>query len=532
MAARQRLTIFLLHDVEDFADALDEGANQSVDLQDVTGIDGRFFWRSRPASPPPWVDYLRPVLSEVPGPLRSSSASGLLLLRTAGHQFALTFGYGRSLLDLSKVVRQFGLRVALNTIDHEQIRSVDTKTFEDMVVSRNTQVSRSTELPVFGVDVSRDILRAVTGEPRDKQRFGKRVSGADAAVLNIGAGVVDLPTVCRDLLEAYNDTAYRERFSWVDDLAIVQDDGVTERLDGMLAQQLRDADTSSTHLAMPDSIDWQDVDAFRIAGTRGAECDDLDLDEYLANLGDGTRTITPQLLRSRSVGIRFTRADEFENRWRLYQCLVSEQRIDDQLYVLIEGRWFEVSPTLAGRVDAFASRLGHTPVALPPSERGEHEADYNRRLAEAESGERLCLDAKVLRPEGATSGVEFCDVLSSDGTLLHVKRRSRSSTLSHLFAQGVVGATTLLSDGDFRTRLRAAIAAQADGADERWRDLIPGPERVPAREQFRVSYVVIANSTKAGNDWLPFFSKLNLMQSARTLSNLGIAVTLDRVDVL
>ncbi len=34
----------------------------------------------------------------------------------------------------------------------------------------------------------------------------------------------------------------------------------------------------------------------------------------------------------------------------------------------------------------------------------------------------------------------------------------------------------------------------------------------------------------AGNDWLPFFSKLNLMQSARALQNLGIDVTLDRVE--
>lgn len=76
-----------------------------------------------------------------------------------------------------------------------------------MVVSRNTQVSRSTELPTFGVDVARDILRAVTGEPRD-ERFGKRVSGADAVVLNIEAGAGDLPTLCRDLLDAYNDTAY------------------------------------------------------------------------------------------------------------------------------------------------------------------------------------------------------------------------------------------------------------------------------------------------------------------------------------
>lgn len=316
----------------------------------------------------------------------------------------------------------------------------------------------------------------------------------------------------------------------MDDLAIVQSKATIEELDETLAEQLRSGDTSNTHLAMPDPLDWADIDAFRIAPTRSREYGDLDLDEYLAQLGDASGDITAERLRNRAVSVRFARSTDWDRRWTLYQCLVSEQRADDRLYVLIEGRWFEVSPTLAERVDNFTSRLGHAPLALPSSTRGEAEADYNRRLALAAGGDRLCLDGEILRPEGATSGLEFCDVLTSDGTLLHVKRKSRSSTLSHLFAQGVVSATTLLGDAEFRVRLREVIAAMTGGAAHRWSDLIPGADQQPARDNFRVSYVVIANSRKPGNDWLPFFSKLNLMQSARALQNLGIDVTLDRVE--
>lgn len=46
-----------------------------------------------------------------------------------------------------------------------------------------------------------------------------------------------------------------------------------------------------------------------------------------------------------------------------------------------------------------------------------------------------------------------------------------------------------------------------------------------------MTFVVIANSTKAGNDWLPFFSKLNLMQHGRQLQNLGFGVRLSRVQL-
>lgn len=530
MATRQRLTIFLLDDVSTFEDALEDPQTLHVDVQPAAGLDGVFYWTSRRATPPPWVSYLAPALSEVPKKLRSSSASGLLLLRAGGRYFAVTFGYGRGLLNPAKIVRQFGLRVALNTIDHEQIRSLDTKTFEDMVVSRNTQVSRSTDLPVFGVDVSRDILRAVTGEPRDRARFGKRVSGSDPVILTITSGVLDIPKICQELLTAFADTAYRQRFGWVDDLAIVRDDKLLAALDDLLAEQLRNGDTTSTHMAMPDPIDWSDINAFRIAGTRKVEYDDLDLDEYLTQLGSGISSFTPQVLRSRGVALQFSRGSDFERRWSLYQCLVSEQRIGDQLYVLIEGRWFEVSSTLSERVDAVMGALKRAPIKLLPSTRGEHEDDYNRRLAQAADADRVCLDAKILRPTGAASGIEFCDVLSRDGTLVHVKRKSRSSTLSHLFAQGVVSATTLLGDPEFRGRLRELIASGVGKDGIPWDDVIPGPQDVPDRERFRVSYVVIANSTRPGTSWLPFFSKLNLMQSVKTLQNMGIGVTLDRVD--
>lgn len=49
-------------------------------------------------------------------------------------------------------------------------------------MSTNTQASKSAELPTFGVDVSRDILRAITGEPRDPA-FSKRLTGADSSVV-------------------------------------------------------------------------------------------------------------------------------------------------------------------------------------------------------------------------------------------------------------------------------------------------------------------------------------------------------------
>lgn len=527
-----RLTIYLLRDVVSAEDAITPDKKAAVlALDPSSGVDGTFFYSSRAASRPAWVTFVQPLLAGPQLSLTTSSASGLLILKADQRFFALTFGYGRSFLDQSKVEHQFGLKVALNRIDPRHIRSLDTKTFEDMVVTKNTQASKSSELPTFGVDVSRDMLRAVTGEPRDKS-FAKRLSGSDALVLNLEIAPADLPKLCGELLLAFSDDSYKANFEWIDHLALVSDVTTTAELNKLLEHQLIAGDTSNTHMAMPEAIDWEDVDAFRIGGTRAEEYDDLDLDEYLTRLGDKCSDITIDRLKSRQVSVRFSRTNDFDARWNVYQCLVTEQRLRSKLHVLIEGRWFAVSDSLVDKVDQFAASLPPSSTTLIASRTGEVEADYNSRLTATLPTRLLLLDTKIKRPGGAASGIEVCDVLASNGEFIHVKRKSRSSTLSHLFAQGTVSATTFVADGSFRDEIRKSIESDTvDPQRSLWLDLIPEGNQSVDRSKYSVSYVVIANSKRSGNDWLPFFSKLNLMQNGQQLLNLGFKVSVSRVDV-
>jgi uncharacterized protein (TIGR04141 family) len=532
MTAR-RLTFYLLREeVEEFDEALDpDKASTSVELAVESGVRGRFHYITPRPSTPAWVGFVQPLLADPLDDIRSSSTSALLLLRSSGRIFALTFGYGRSLLDLSKIEFQFGLRVALNRIDPRQIRSLDTKTFEDLVVSTTTQASKSAELPTFGVDVSKDILRAVTGEPRDS-KFAKRIAGADSLVMSVEAEPRELPVLCADLLEAFTADDYKADFGWIDQLALVRNNDQVAALNELLVEQLQRGEAGTTHLAMPETIDWEDIDAFKIGGTRGHVYDDLDLEEYLDHLGDEGATLTLENLKQRPVSIRFGRSGNFDKRWNLYQCIVTEQRLNEQLYVLIEGRWFAISESLVQEVDQFVADLPEPRINLIAARPGEIEADYNTRLAASSPDHLLKLDARIKRPGGASSGIEFCDVLSDGGDLVHVKRKSRSSTLSHLFAQGSVSATTFLSDGHFRTEIRKVIEDEvAGGTLSSWLNVVPAADQTVDRAQYRVTFVVVVNSDREGRDWLPFFSKLNLMQQGRQLANMGFGVAIARAPI-
>lgn len=527
----RRLTVHLLQGVDAFDDALDarHPTPEFTSTLESSAVDGRLYYSSRPATPPTWVSFLTPLTGPLPTTLTTSSASGLLVMRARARYFALTFGFGRSLLDLSKVERNFGLRVALNRIDPGRLRSMDTKTFEDLVVTTSTQASKSADLPAFGVDVSKDILRAVTGEPRDTS-FAKRLSGSNALVINTDRDVTDLTALCSDLLDAFEDDAYKDNFEWIDHLGIVEDPAIVQALNDQMVAQLILANTDDTHMAMPELINWEDIDSFKINGTRGITYDDLDLDEYLKHLDKKRDSISLDRLKSWRVSIKYSRSSEYERKWSVYDCLVSEQRLNTTLYVLIEGRWLVVSESLAADVDNYASGLSAVATALVPSQQGEAEKAYNQRLVASDPGKLLLLDAKIKRPGGATSGIELCDVLASSGELIHVKRKSRSSTLSHLFAQGSVSAATLVGDPIFREEMRQVISDMTDEQTRQtWLELVPPGTAQIDKTRYRVSYVVIANSAKNGADWLPFFSKLNLMQQGRQLNNLGFNVSLSRV---
>jgi uncharacterized protein (TIGR04141 family) len=538
----QRLNIFLLReDWVDFDKALaapeettsSASLTRTVGLAEGSGLDGRFYYQPRHPKPAAWARYVQPALADQLESVVSASSAGVLVLRASGRLFALTFGFGKALLDMTCVERRFGLKVALNRIDPLLMRSMDTKTFDEMVVTKRTQTSRSSDLPAFGVDISRDILRAVTGKPRDRG-FALSLSGSDGLVLSVARPVGDLAELLEELLRAYAETTYKENFDWIDHLQVVEGGALRDSLDGALLAELRSGRALTTHMAPPEPLEWDEIDVFaaKIGGAGRMEFEELDLNDYLDALGEEVSDLSIELLKHRRVSVRFGRTGEFDDRWSVYDCLVSEQRIAGALHVLIEGEWFAVDDTLVKRVESFNAQLPSTQVALPPGRKGEPEGAYNLRAVQGDLDDLLMLDTKIVRPGGASSGVEPCDILTAAGEFIHVKRKARSSTLSHLFSQGSVSAEAILDDRVFRGKVRDAIRERAGDRDpRRWLEAVPEDIEPGAATGLTVSYVVIAESDKPGLNWLPFFSQLNLMQHARPLRNAGFTVTVTRIPV-
>lgn len=525
MANTRKLTVMLLKEyVKSARDALrDPLSLHNAPLDKVADIQGEIWYRASKEKYPDWLSLLEELTTAHFNMVRSKSTSAVLFVRSAGRILAFTFGHGRNLLKPDSYEESFGLRVVLNLVDAGQIKSMDLQTYEDVVLSSRREVSRSADLDTFGVDVSRDILRAVTGRPKESV-IAKRLTGADALTLHTSLGPTELSRICEGTINAYKDDSYRDRFGWVDNIRRVRDEKLRQALDRRLEEALRAGDLEMVQMAFPEPQDWEEIDGLRIDGTGSQEYEDLDAEDYLEELRQHGRELTVDRLRQYRVRVRYAGAQDFVAKWTVYRCIAWETKVDDRAYALLGGEWFEIRRDFLEEVDKFAKSVRKIELGLPCAKKGESEGEYNTR-AVAGSNSWICLDGALVQARSHGGRIEFCDLLSKAKQIVHVKKRSRSSTLSHLFSQGVVSGLAFLRDAEVRGQLRQRIFEKS--GDRGWEDIVP--LEAPDARQYEVVYAVIDGRDRELPEGLPFFSRVNLMQHVRNVESAGYRVGFARI---
>jgi uncharacterized protein (TIGR04141 family) len=164
----------------------------------------------------------------------AKSASAVLLVPAGGRYLALAFGQGRFLLANDCWEERFGLKVVLNSVNQNSLRSIDKQTFDAVQKQSREQASHNASAFDFGFDIERDLLRAVTGIPDDAATLGHILTGMDAlkAHLSVDLAQIDIPL--NSCLRKYAEDSYKNTFPWVDHIAPVKSKETIARLDQML----------------------------------------------------------------------------------------------------------------------------------------------------------------------------------------------------------------------------------------------------------------------------------------------------------
>jgi uncharacterized protein (TIGR04141 family) len=252
-----------------------------------------------------------------------SSAGALFAITHKKKLFALTFGTGRFLLKQDCWEERFGLRVALNCIGDNTVKSIDKHTLDPLARHTREQASREATASEFGLDIEQDLLRAVTGTPNDSA-YGKWITGMDTLHIAVPVTISGLPDLLERVYDKYLDTSYRKNFPWVDQIAEVRDPGLLGELNKLLVEKLRSGQRENAWMAVPEVISWESVGGFRFPASSGPriEYHDIHLEHFLSSLHDPS-SIDEDLLKSRVVEC-FDHDGNPLQKWKVYRCLYCE----------------------------------------------------------------------------------------------------------------------------------------------------------------------------------------------------------------
>ena len=517
---QHKLNILLLKDQYDDIDQAikDNPKIEKHELKHNSYPIGTLFVKSSYPNQPQWSTFFEEVIE--PSALGvNTNVAAVLLIKTEGKIFAITFGHGRFLLKPDSWIDRFGLIVALNSIGKEKIRTISKSTFDAISRQSKEQASKETEAINFGIDTEQDLLKAVTGVSKDPA-IGKRIYGMDSLNVSTDTKIQDIPELLNKINSKYLDHSYKTDFPWVDHISEVKNKTVISQLNQELVSLIATDKTDKIWVAVPEFIDWDKVDGFCYRmDSKSPMHQDVHLPDFLSSLSDQNK----ENMRIETFTKKYVQCIHTEgyvmHSWQVYKCLYGELEKDKETYVLGGGKWYMVARDFVASVNQSFREIPDYGVQLPIYN-DDSEGKYNERVSK-EMAERFALmDKKNIFHGGGHSQIEFCDLYSSDHDIIHVKRYGNSSVFSHLFAQGRLSGELFQMEKEFREKVNEKLTGGFK---------IKNPQERPKSGEYQVVYAI--TSDVPGELDIPFFSRLNLKNSARTLRGLGYRVAKIKIEV-
>jgi len=513
MTERKRhLSLYLMKKETTMDDAIRDLSRVSRHELSDPDLEGTLFVKTNTSSLPWWVEFLNPLAQDNLDAPVSRSTSAVLALKLGRDSDARTvcfaFGHGRYLLDPNRIDRSFGLKVALNAMDPLKLRGLDARRQEDVVVNSRLQSSIGTDLATFNIDIYRDIVTRAAGSTLETYRsdLGDRVYGSTGVSFDVPIAPEDLVNKAQRILRLYELDSYKRSFAFVDHMQPV-DPVSSAYLDDRLVAEIHahvkgDSRTfRCLYLAAPDVLELAGLEGFVFTSEHGSNKTahaELALDDYLKTRRNRKQEIDNSVIRRDKILLRYGGEVDLPL-GTIYRCIIAEVQDDDATFQLVDGKWYEIDSSFVTDIRRRVSTIPTADIDFPYHQFGDGEREYNCQAAE-ELG-ALVMDGHNIRFGGGMSSVEVCDILLPDRTFVHVKKRTSSSTLSHLWFQGTVAMGALLGDGEFRQVVRSKI-----------HDLNPAFGEVVVEGltgvDYKLTYLVMGVDAQHPADDLPFFSQV------------------------
>lgn len=506
--------------------------DKKIHSEQIDGV-GTFYYKISKAQTPDWLSRFFLDKLQCAEKLKVASAAGLLLVSReyadGMRVFAITFGSGRYLLEDDVIEERFGLRIALNSIKYDTLRSIDYSKMDGIPSVVRNQVSRLTSIENFSIDTQVNLMKSITGAlPEDKQKeIGTSMTGTDSLALNSAVAVNGILAKLDQLYNLYKSETYKQHFAWVDNIKSIGTPTLVGQLDNELFSLINNRQLGNVWMAIPTIIDWTSISHFKFSGRNPNEYDDVSLADVLRDKFEDRKDIKP--IEFKTAKIKSVDTDGKEKEYAIYKCLYAEIRLEEDMYILNEGLWYKIENSFYSEIENTYRNVLPADIHFIPwepklkegREKFEEEKDYNNRLAKSDAS--FCnMDRKTIHPVSGHSKIEFCDVFSRQGHIIHVKRKGGSELIGHLLNQGRVSGELMLTE-DFRKKINEKLRENNH----------PGWSVPENNAEFRTGEYSIVFAVLSTEDTdvpsLPFFSKVILRDTVNTLRGFGYNVYLNNI---
>lgn len=444
----------------------------------------------------------------------SSNVGAVFVVRAFGYAFILSFGSGFHLIKDEEIERDFGLRVTLNSVDPDKLRSLDKASYDHNPLNSRTQSTKDVDIFNLHLDSESELLYAVTGTSLVKE-FGSQVTGRDALTLAVDITLEQLSGILHEAISRYKKKL-PDKFSWVENINRVRYQDEIDILDLELDDYFSSGRYTNFWLGEPEIVDWEGQVGYSFdMYPRTPRHIILTLDDYIEYLNGEPISV----FRLKGDVIHINNSDFISTKsWSVYRCLYAEIIFGDVYYILRNGMWYKINQDFVNSVDEYLVDLSDYDFDFPIYDH-EREDIYNDYLCKNYSNFSL-MDKKNIAIGGVYDKLEHCDLIRNGCDFIHVKYYRSSGTLSHLFFQGMVAAEAFIKDKDYRKKLNPKLpeSIRLDDVNSR-----PNPNK------YKVVYAIA--TVKNLPQELPFFSKVTLKNTLKTLKALGYIVSIARIDI-
>ena len=532
--SQQSFSIYLLKEGFNHSNAINNGYenklkklnNNEWNNRDLSDNASLFLQMSNP-KPPIWKTYFgitEDINNQLQGavlflPIRVIKSD----LTENYRYFAITFGHSYHAISRKSIDHNFGLITTLNALDPEQsIRSIDT-VFPENERRERIQSPKFTSLSFFNFNKYESLVKSLQGKVKEEYKeIFNNITGTVSFKCTSSKSLNELEDLCGKLFDIYSNKDYEDNFPELTYIKPELDPDKIESLNKSLISAIQNK-ASNVSLSIPEILDPLIQLTFEYRGIDDIpkEYSDVLFDYYYdyvieSNL-DVSQIELDDLYNHNIV------CQDIENKkdigcYSIYNCIVFDTTdSDNNTYHLCDGNWYKINQDYILQLKNELDPIFIDTHRVLGDYAHQSEGDYNSAMGA--NSDTICLDKKNISPKGQTN-IEPCDLITLEDekdtenkiiNLIHIKIDTKSSSLSHLFNQGLNSVSLIRSNSESRDKLIKMIEAE-----------IGFLEAIKSNKYNVVYGIVTQKEPSKKSDNLPLFSRISLSRVLEQFKLYGI----------